>query len=55
MSKPWAKALGPQNTYSVVTILALVATPPLAAIFDLKDFAAVYDQVRLTPGYSSCC
>lgn len=45
MSKPWAKALGPQNTYSVVTILALVATLPLVAIFDLKDFAAVYDQV----------
>jgi hypothetical protein len=26
MGKPWAKALGPQNTYSVVTILALLFT-----------------------------
>ena len=36
MGKPWAKALGPQNTYAVVTILALLATLPLVAIFDLK-------------------
>lgn len=45
MGKPWAKALGPQNTYAVVTILALVATLPLVAIFDVKDFPAVWDQV----------
>ncbi len=36
MGQPWAKSLGPQNTYSVVTILALVATLPLVAIFDAK-------------------
>lgn len=45
MGKPWAKALGPQNTYAVVTILALLCTLPLVAFFDLKDAAAVYQQV----------
>lgn len=45
MSKPWAKNLGPQNTYAVVTILALLFTLPFVAFFDLKDAAAVYDQV----------
>jgi hypothetical protein len=46
MKKPWAKALGPQNTYAVVTILALLFTLPLVAVFDVKDMAAVYQQVR---------
>jgi len=45
MGKPWAKALGPQNTYAVVTILALFFTLPFVAIFDLKTFGAVYAQV----------
>jgi solute carrier family 35 protein E1 len=45
MGKPWAKALGPQNTYAVVTILALLFTLPLVAIFDAKDFLAVYQSV----------
>jgi solute carrier family 35 protein E1 len=45
MNKAWAKSLGPQNTYAVVTILALVATLPLVAIFDVKDAVAVYNQV----------
>eukprot|EP00981_Chlorochromonas_danica_P007506 scaffold1767_cov178-Ochromonas_danica.AAC.11 len=45
LGKPWAKALGPQNFYSVVTILALISTLPLVAIFDLKDFKTVYDLV----------
>lgn len=45
MKKPWAKALGPQNTYAVVTILALLATLPLVAIFDVKDAVSVYNQV----------
>ena len=45
MSKPWAKALGPQNTYAVVTILALVFTMPFVLAFDAKDAAAVYSQV----------
>merc|ERR1711988_818152 len=45
MGKPWAKALGPQNTYAVVTIVALLATLPFVAFFDLKDAKAVYDQV----------
>ena len=47
MKKPWAKALGPQNTYAVVTILALLCTLPLVAVFDLKDAVAVYNQVRI--------
>jgi len=45
MGKPWAKALGPQNTYAVVTILALVCTMPFVLFFDLKDAVAVYEQV----------
>lgn len=45
MGKPWAKALGPQNTYAVVTILALLCTLPLVAFFDIKDAPAVYKQV----------
>jgi solute carrier family 35, member E1 len=45
MNKPWAKALGPQNTYAVVTILAMLATLPLVAIFDVKDMKHVYELV----------
>ena len=45
MSKPWAKALGPQNTYAVVTIMALLFTLPFVLAFDAKDFQAVYNQV----------
>jgi len=45
MKKDWAKSLGPQNTYAVVTILALLFTLPFVAAFDLKDAAAVYNQV----------
>jgi solute carrier family 35 protein E1 len=45
MAKPWAKALGPQNTYAVVTILALLFTIPLVLIFDAKEAVSVYNQV----------
>lgn len=45
MGKPWAKALGPQNTYSVVTILALLFTIPFVLAFDAKDAVTVYNQV----------
>lgn len=45
MTKPWAKALGPSNSYSVITLLALVATIPLVLFFDVKDIASVYQQV----------
>jgi solute carrier family 35 protein E1 len=45
MGKPWAKKLGPQNTYAVVTILALLCTLPFVAAFDMKTFPAVYAQV----------
>jgi len=45
MGKPWAKALGASNNYAVVTLLALIATLPFVAFFDVKDFGAVYDQV----------
>lgn len=45
MSKPWAKSLGPANTYAVVNILALLATLPLMAVFDVKDFASVFQSV----------
>ena len=46
MGNPWAKALGPSNTYAVVNILALVCTLPFVAFFDAKDFGAVYNQVK---------
>lgn len=45
MGKPWAKNLGPQNTYAVVTILALLFTLPFVAVFDVKDIASVYKQI----------
>lgn len=45
MGKPWAKALGPQNAYAVVTILALIFTLPFVAFFDVKDFGRVFKQV----------
>jgi solute carrier family 35 protein E1 len=45
MGKPWAKVLGAQNQYSVVTILALICTLPLVAAFDAKSFPAVYEQI----------
>lgn len=45
MKKEWYKGLGPQNTYAVVTILALLFTLPFVAVFDVKDMAAVYKQV----------
>lgn len=45
MKKDWYKGLGPQNTYAVVTILALLFTLPFVAVFDVKDMAAVYKQV----------
>ena len=52
MKKPWAKALGGQNTYAVVTILALLFTLPFVAFFDVKDMADVYQQVNAPPvGY----
>merc|ERR1719408_1245235 len=46
MGKPWAKALGPQNTYAVVTILALIATLPFVAFFDAKDFVPVWETIK---------
>eukprot|EP01031_Cornospumella_fuschlensis_P044523 gene44523-54451_t len=48
MNKPWAKNLGPQNTYAVVTLLAMIATLPFVLLFDLKDFKSVYDLVVKT-------
>jgi len=45
MGKPWAKALGPQNTYAVVNILALLFTIPLVLAFDAKDAVSVYNSV----------
>jgi len=45
MGKSWAKALGPQNFYTVITLLAMFATLPFVAFFDLKDAVNVYNQV----------
>jgi len=46
MGNAWAKSLGAQNTYAVINILALLATIPLVAFFDFKDFPAVLKQVK---------
>lgn len=46
MGNPWAKALGPSNTYAVVNLLALVATIPFVLAFDAKDAVRVYNQVQ---------
>jgi solute carrier family 35 protein E1 len=45
MGKSWAKGMGAQNFYAVVTLLALIATLPFVAVFDVKDAVAVYNQV----------
>lgn len=45
MGKAWAKSLGPQNTYAVVNILALLFTLPFVLAFDAKDAVSVYNQV----------
>jgi solute carrier family 35 protein E1 len=45
MKKDWAKKLGAQNQYAVITWLALLFTLPFVAFFDARDFKAVYDQV----------
>lgn len=45
MKNAWAKNLGPQNTYAVITLLALLFTLPFVAVFDAKDAVAVYNQV----------
>jgi solute carrier family 35 protein E1 len=45
MGKSWAKALGPQNFYAVVTLLAMIATLPFVAVFDVKDAATIYNSV----------
>eukprot|EP00595_Chromulina_sp_UTEXLB2642_P000218 CAMPEP_0196761632 /NCGR_PEP_ID=MMETSP1095-20130614/928_1 /TAXON_ID=96789 ORGANISM="Chromulina nebulosa, Strain UTEXLB2642" /NCGR_SAMPLE_ID=MMETSP1095 /ASSEMBLY_ACC=CAM_ASM_000446 /LENGTH=289 /DNA_ID=CAMNT_0042111437 /DNA_START=358 /DNA_END=1228 /DNA_ORIENTATION=+ len=45
MGKPWAKGLGPQNTYAVINILALVFTLPFVLGFDLKEFVPVYNEI----------
>ncbi len=51
MGKPWAKDLGPQNQYAVVTILALLATLPFVLAFDAKDAVAVYKQACCTMNF----
>lgn len=46
MAKPWAKNLGPQNTYAVVNMLALAFTIPFVLFFDMKDFSSVWNQIQ---------
>lgn len=46
MGKPWAKNLGPQNTYAVVTILALLFTLPFVLAFDVKEAGFVINMVK---------
>merc|ERR1712146_470582 len=44
MAEPWAKKLGPQNTYAVVTILALLSTLPVALVSDLGVLPSIYKE-----------
>lgn len=44
MAEPWAKKLGPQNTYAVVTILALLSTLPVALVSDLGTLPTIYKE-----------
>jgi solute carrier family 35 protein E1 len=46
MSEPWAKKLGPQNTYAVVTILALLSTIPVALFSDLTVLPTIYKEFQ---------
>ena len=53
MKKPWAKGLGPQNTYAVVTLLALIFTLPFVAFFDFKDIIPVYNEMVAAGTFNS--
>ena len=48
MGSPWAQTLGPQNTYAVINLLALLCTVPFVLAFDAQNFDSVYNQVELT-------
>jgi len=55
MKKPWAQAMGSQNNYSVVTLLALIATLPFVLLFDVRSAPAVYKQVRRSSLIPALC
>jgi solute carrier family 35, member E1 len=45
-SAPWAKALGPQNMYAVVTILAFISTVPVVLAVDGPVLPAIYESLK---------
>merc|ERR1711908_180921 len=46
MAEPWAKKLGPQNTYAVVAILALLSTLPVALISDVGTLPTIFKEFQ---------
>lgn len=46
MGAPWAKELGPQNTYAVVTILSLLATLPVVLAVDLPVLPGIIKNLQ---------
>jgi hypothetical protein len=44
---PWAKTLGPQNTYAIVTILAFIATLPAVFIADGAILPGLYNDLKV--------
>merc|ERR1719408_938781 len=46
MKEPWAKKLGTQNTYAVVTILALLSTLPVALISDVGTLPTIFKEFQ---------
>jgi hypothetical protein len=46
MGASWAKELGPQNTYAVVTILSLLATLPVVLAVDLPVLPTIIKNLQ---------
>ena len=51
MRKDWARSLGPQNTFAIVNILAMLCTIPFALAFDARDVVSVYKQASIIELY----
>lgn len=46
MGAKWAKELGPQNTYAVVTILSMIATLPVVLAVDLPVLPGIIKNLQ---------
>ena len=47
MGTSWAKNLGPQNTYAIVTILSFIATMPVVLALDLPVLPKILDNLKV--------